>query len=362
MADDKWVPEYKIKVGGSEMSADDRSHLQRIVVDLRRQAPASVELQFNNHQGDFDDRSEYEPGAEVEVQMGYTISGTEVVFTGEIIGNQVVLGENAPRLFVVRAFDFLHRATRGRKTRTFLEQKFSDIVTTIAGDSSLSPDVDDTAFNREYVIQHNQTDLDFMRGVAGWLDFDLHIRHREDPKKLRFKKPEVTGGEIVTAIYEKPNTESDEVHLRRFDGRLSLARVVSEVTVRGWNPAEKAEIVGTASSLYGSMGGNSPATDEVKEKWGETDRQIVDYKVFSQEEADKIAETKLNEYARTFIRADIELRGHVELQPGTILKVERVGPRFDGKYFIEGVTHRFVSKVLPRSGYTSSVRAARCDW
>ena len=33
-----------------------------------------------------------------------------------------------------------------------------------------------------------------------------------------------------------------------------------------------------------------------------------------------------------------------------------------GKYFIEQVTHRFVSKVLPRSGYTSTVRAARCDW
>ena len=355
MANDTWVPDYKIKVGGSEMSADDRAHLQEIIVDLRRQSPASAELQFNNHNGEFDDREEYAPGTEIEVALGFTISGAEVVFTGEVIGNRVKLAENAPRLFVVRA-------TRGRKTRTFLEQKLSDIVTTVGGDASLSADVDDTEFTREYVIQHNQTDLDFMRGFAGWLDFDLHIRHREDPKKLRFKKPEVTGSEIVTAVYEKPNTEGEEVYLRRFDGRLSLARVVSEVTVRGWNPAEKAEIVGKASDLYGSMGGQSPATDEIKEKWGETDRQIVDYKVFSQEEADKIAETKLNEYARTFIKADLELRGHYELQPGTIMKVERVGPRFDGKYFIEQVTHRFISKVLPRSGYTSTVQAARCDW
>lgn len=362
MADDKWVPEYKIKVDGKEMPADDRAHLQQILVDLRRQSPASVELQFNNHEGDFDDRPEYAPGAAVEVAMGYTISGTEVVFTGEIIGNQVKLAENAPRLFIVRAFDHLHRMTRGRKTRTFLDEKFSDIVTTVATDSSLSPEVDDTAFVREYVIQHNQTDFDFVRGIAGWLDFDLHVRHREGANTLRFKTPEVTGEAIVTAIYEKPNVEGDEVHLRRFDGRLSLARVVSEVTVRGWNPAEKKEIVGKKAELYGSMGGESPATDEIREKWGETDRQIVDYKVFSQEEADKIAETKVNEYARTFIKADIELRGHVELQPGTILKVERVGPRFDGKYFIEQVTHRFISKVLPRSGYTSTVRAARCDW
>ncbi|MEZ4466749.1 MAG: hypothetical protein R3F43_20455 [bacterium] len=149
------------------------------------------------------------------------------------------LSGKSPRIFVVRAFDFLHRMTRGRKTRTFLEQKFSDIVNQLAGDASLSPDVDDTAFTREYVIQHNQTDLDFARGIAGWLDYDLHVRHREGPTKLRFKKPEIGGDAVVKAVFEKPDLPAGDTHLRRFSGRLSLARVVSEVTVRGWNPRKR---------------------------------------------------------------------------------------------------------------------------
>ena len=337
-ADKNWVPEYKVKVDGQEIQLSDDLFLQAILVDLRRQAPASVEIQFNNKSGNYDSEDQFAPGNEVEVALGYTEQEKKVVFTGEIIGTEVRLSGKSPRIFVVRAFDYLHRMTRGRKTRTFLEQKFSDIINQLAGDASLSPDVDDTAFTREYVIQHNQTDLDFARSIAGWLDYDLHIRHREGPSKLRFKKPEIGGDKVVKAVFEKPDLPAGDTHLRRFAGRLSLARVVSEVTVRGWNPAEKKEIVGRATSLYGTMGGETPATDEIKQKWGETDRQIVDYKVFSQEEADAIAETKLNEYARTFLVADVEIQGNAEVAPGTIVEVSLAGPRYDGKYFVERVT------------------------
>ncbi|MEZ4469790.1 MAG: hypothetical protein R3F60_03095 [bacterium] len=252
--DKNWVPEYKVKVDGQEIQLSDDLFLQSILVDLRRQAPASVEIQFNNKSGTYDNEDQFAPGNEVEVALGYTEQEKKVVFTGEIIGTEVRLSGKSPRIFVVRAFDFLHRMTRGRKTRTFLEQKFSDIVNQLAGDASLSPDVDDTAFTREYVIQHNQTDLDFARGIAGWLDYDLHVRHREGPTKLRFKKPEIGGDAVVKAVFEKPDLPAGDTHLRRFSGRLSLARVVSEVTVRGWNPAEKKEIVGRATSLYGAMG------------------------------------------------------------------------------------------------------------
>jgi phage protein D len=362
MTDSNFVPEYKVKVDGQEINLEDDLFLQSILVDLRRQAPASVELQFNNNAGTYDNEDAFAPGNEIEIALGYTQQEKKVVFTGEIIGTEVRLSGKTPRVFIVRAFDFLHRMTRGRKTRTFLEQKFSDIVSQVAGDASLSPEVDDTTFSREYVIQHNQTDLDFTRAIAGWLDFDLHIRHREGPTKLRFKKPEVTGDAQVKAVFEKPDIPAGDAHLRRFAGRLSLARVVSEVTVRGWNPAEKKEIVGKASNLYGAMGGQTPATDEVKQKWGETDRQIVDYKVFSQDEADKIAETKLNEYARTFITADIEIQGNAEVQPGGIVEVSLAGPRYDGKYFVERVTHTFLSKVGPEGGYMTRFTGARCDW
>lgn len=361
---DNWVPQYKVKIDGSELPESDNLNLQLITVDLRRQAPASCEIQFNNQEGTYDEREDLGPGVTVRVELGYTNAPTEVVFEGEITGTRLRVAENGPRTFSIRAHDALHRMTRGRKTRTFLDQKFSDIFNTVAGDSGLSPDVDDTQFVREYVIQHNQTDLDFVRGVAGWLDYDLHIAHKEGPTKVRFKKPEVGAGPLFKAVYEKPDIPAGDAYLRRFDGRQSLARVVSEVIVRGWNPAEKKEIVGTAQSgdLYNKMGGDSSAIDELIKRWGETDRQVVDYKVFSQDEADLIAKTKLNEYARSFLRADIELQGDPRVIPGAVIETSLVGPRFDGPYFVERAVHTFISPVGQTGGYTTRLTTGRCGW
>lgn len=361
-----WVPSYKVHLNNKELPKEDDVHLQSITVDLRRQAPASVEIVFNNHEGKYDEREDLGPGTEVKIALGYTEGGTTQVFEGEIIGTHVRLKENGPRTFVVRVFDYQHRMTRGRKTRTFgTDRKFSEIVKEVASDSGLGGGkFEDTVFKREYVIQHNQTDLDFTRGIAAWLDFDFHVRHLEGAKALRFAAPEVGGSPIVTAAYEKPDLTADEVHLRRFDGRQSLARVVTEVVVRGWDPKEKKEIVGRATKgqLYGKMGDDASATEAVQAKWGETERQLVDYKVFTRDEADKIALTKLNEYARTFIRADLEVQGHAKIQPGGIVKVDRVGPRFDGPYFVESVTHVFTSNVQTGGGYTTRMTAQRCGW
>jgi phage protein D len=361
------VPDYAVKVGGQELSNEDKLALQVIHVDLRRQAPASLELQFNNQGGTFDGRSEFGPGNEVAVSLGYTTGQTpKPVFKGETIGTTVKLAQNGPRLFVMRAFDFLHRMTRGRKTRTFLEQKFSEIVGQVCTDHGLTPDSDDTKFKRDYVIQHNQTDLDFIRGIAGWIDYDLHIRHDSgSSNSLRFKKPEVSASAVLTAVYEQPNVNSDsEVFLRKFDARQSLSRVVSEVVVRGWNPGQKKEIVGRAgaSDVYGSMGGGSSSAGAVATAWGETERQIVDYKVFTQDEADEIAKTKINEYARSFLKADLEIQGDARLHPGMIIGVKKAGPKLDGDYFIEQAVHTFSSKVKQSGGYTTRVIASRCGW
>ncbi len=371
--DQQFVPTYKVRFNGTELNARDDAHLQEVRVELRRQAPASVSIQFNNHDGSYDrfrggsaaqpGNAHMAPGSKVEVSLGYQKQGETKIFEGEVIGTAVAVTENGPRLFTVRAFDYLHRLTRGRATRTYLDQKFSDIVTAVARERGLTADAEDTAFVREYVIQHNQSDLDFVRGIAGWLDFDLCVRHLEDPKKLRFKAPDVKASPLLKAVYQNPDLAKKEVFLRRFEGRQSLARVVSDVVVRGWDPQQKKEIVGKApmSQLYDAMGPTA-GPDEVKQKWGETERQLVDYKVFSQEEADKIARTKLNEYARTFIRADVEVQGDARLHPGAVIEVGAVGDAFDGNYFVESVTHIFGSKVKVSGGYTTRFVAARCGW
>ena len=367
MADETWVPQFLVKIGGVELPADLAAHLQNVTIDLRRQAPASCEAQFNNHEGTFDGRADLGPGTKIEVHLGYTKNQAlplTRVFEGEIVGTQVRAQENGPRSYSIRAFDAAHKLTRGRNTRTFLNQKFSEIVQSVGQQAGLTVEAQSTNFQREYVVQNNQTDLDFARGIATWLDFDLCINHLVNPSALLFNPANAAGDPEVTAIYNNPNPTAGEVPLRRFDGRQSLARVVSEVVVRGWDPQKKQEIIGRAvqGAIASTMAGQSNAAQEVVQAWGETDRQLVDYKVFSVEEAEAIATAKINEYARTFIRADVEVQGHPKLRAGGIVKLGSVGERFDGHYLVEQVTHVFTSAVGPRSGYTTRFVGERCGW
>lgn len=364
------VPVFTIDVEGETISTDDdvqtkeETQLQLIRVELKRQAPSSVQVQFNNRDDSFGGGEKYAVGSKVSVKLGYTGNALPV-FCGEIIGSTVGVAENAPRTYNLRAFDQLHHLTRGRKTRTFLEQKFSDIVSSVCTEYGLQADADDTKFRRDYVIQHNQTDLDFIRGIAGWLDYDLCIDHTQSSgQSLKFKAPVIDGKAEVKAVYRTPDYSQGDISLRRFDVRQSMTRVVSEVVVRGWNPAQKAEIVGTASTsdIYGTMGGSTSGAEEVASRWGDTQRQITDYKVFSQDEADAVAKTKINEYCRTFLRGDIEVEGDARLHPGKLIEVSKVGERYDGLYFIESATHVFRAKVSRGGGYVTQLSVSRCGW
>ena len=58
---ENWVPHAVVKLNGKELAPADFAHLQCITVDLRRQAPASLELQFNNHDGSYPGREDLGP-------------------------------------------------------------------------------------------------------------------------------------------------------------------------------------------------------------------------------------------------------------------------------------------------------------
>ncbi len=355
------VPEIKI----SQLDDDQQRDLQVVKVDLRRQAPASLEVRFNNESGEYGKvDGPLASGGPITVKAGFLGGEPKPIFHGEILSGVVSGGGSDTRTFTARSFDLMYRMTGERKTRTFLEQKFLDVFSTIAGDHGLSPDTsegqpstDITSLKRDYIIQHNQTDLDFLRGLAGWFDFDLCIDHTQDSSKtLRFRAPQVGADAVVTAAYNAPPTGG--LLLRRFDISQTLSRVVEKVIVRGWNPGDKAEIVGEASgSLYDDMG-DTPSTSMVS---GQS-RQVTDYKPFTIEEANFVAKCKLNEYARTFLRAEMEVTGDARLQPGFIIEVTEVGDKFDGKYFIEEATHVFRSKVSDASGYITRLVASRCGW
>jgi phage protein D len=77
--------------------------------------------------------------------------------------------------------------------------------------------------------------------------------------------------------------------------------------------------------------------------------------VHSQQEADQLAERALAEMALRYIRAEGQCIGDPRLRAGKVVKIEGLGERFSGPYYVTSVEHRFGRS----GGYRTSFSARR---
>src|SRR4029453_4231601 len=172
------------------------------------------------------DRDLFEPGGAVEVQLGY-VGDERTVIAGEITGLELSFPEHARALLTVRGYDRLHRFRRGRRTRSYVQAKDSDAAREIAGDLGLTPDVEDSGEVHPYLLQVNQTDIDFLRSRARAIGYELLVEAR--PRRVSNDR-----GRAVSLSFAHG--------LITFAAYLSTSDQVSQVVVRGWDPKAKQEL------------------------------------------------------------------------------------------------------------------------
>jgi len=112
------------------------------------------------------DQTQFDVGKVVEIRMG-TGDRLTTLMVGEITGLEAAYTSSGLPGLTVRGFDRRHRLQRGRKVRTFIKQKDSEIVSKIAQEAGLSPQVKDSKIVHDYVLQANQTDMS-----SSWRELD----------------------------------------------------------------------------------------------------------------------------------------------------------------------------------------------
>src|SRR5918912_452949 len=94
---------------------------------------------------------------------------------------------------IVRAYDRSHRMMRSRKLRAFNKQSIGDIVTQLCQDHGISASLHgSTGSALEYVIQHNESDWDFMWRLLDRIGFEFVL----DDKSATIAKPGATGDTV----------------------------------------------------------------------------------------------------------------------------------------------------------------------
>ncbi len=244
MPETSLLSHFYLKLGGADAPEELMHDLVNVEVDDSLHIPDMFTLQVRDPNMKWVDSDQFAVGQEVEVLASPDGKAAPLrIIIGEITSTEPDYPYGQAPVLTVRGYDRAHRLHRGKKTRTFQQMTDSDIITKIAREYSLRPDVDPTTEVHEYILQNNQTDFELVYERSRRLGFNFLI----DDRTLVFKKPGSMPSETVELEYG--------VSLRQFRPRMSTGSQFKEVVVKGWDAVNKREIIGRAGPSGGGAGG-----------------------------------------------------------------------------------------------------------
>jgi phage protein D len=246
---------------------------------------------------------------------------------------------------------------RYRKSLTFTDKTDQQIISQVIGDAGLSLDwKHDKSITYKHVYQHNQSAMEFVRTRAARMGCHLWCVD----STLHCKQPELDKESGVELKITQSKASGEQ--LRSFSPRISSAPINKKVTVKGWNPETKELITGdfeTSSSPLGSEHAVAASKGH-----GSEETFTVDHPIWSKEEADALAKAKFMDQALTFITGEAEAVGMPKLDIATTVKItanaDEGSDTFNGKYYVMGLSHRYVAGGHDKDGgFVSILRLAR---
>lgn len=332
-----YAPRFEVQINNKTLTADISKAIMDVTIDEKMDEGASFHFTVND---EFDlktqkfkwlDHPLFEVGNTVSIKIGYgsdlqdmvlgKISSLEPSFFSGELPTITVSGQDL-------SYDKLKRST---PEEPFLERSYSEIARKIASEGNLQAVVDDTGTFESFIQKNNnETYYAFLESLATKVGYTFTV----DRRTMYFIKPRDDKKEIFTLELGKD--------IISFRPRMNATNVVTEVEVRGHNPKDpNTPIIGRAKA--GSERGQEPAKTTastfVADRTGPVKRVITNVLVNSTEHANAVALSELNRRSDSFIEGDVEIIGIPQIRPGVTIKLDKMGERFSGKYYVKETSH-----------------------
>lgn len=318
-----------IEINGNECPDEVQAEITEVIVDQDVHLTSMFSIRLLDEGLSVLDEGPFDIAKKIKISADNAEGKKTVLIEGEITALEPSFGEGMLAELVVRGFDQSHQLLRQVKSKSFLNQKDSDLAGTIAQEFGLKTDIESTSTVYDYIAQYNMTDLQFLMHRAWRIGYECFVQ----AETLYFRKPPTGKGEL------KIKWGQD---LLEFHPRMTTMEQVDEVVVKGWDVSKKEAIVGRAS---GDSGNLYPSIDEPKngsawaKKFGQGKQIILDDPVISQAEADVLAQARLDELSGSFVVAEGVAFRRPDICAGKILEIEGLGKRFSGSYLVTRANH-----------------------
>ncbi|TCN52486.1 type VI secretion system tip protein VgrG [Flavobacterium circumlabens] len=268
------------------------------------------------------------PGKKIEITAGYH-NDEETIYKGIVIKHSIKIKSGAS-LLIIECKDEAVKLTIGRKSKYFYDVKDSEAFEEIIDAYGLEKEVEATNFSHKELVQYNTSDWDFIVSRAqanGKLCF-------VENGKITISKPNITAAAVETVTFGSS--------LLDFDAEIDARNQFAKVSSYSWDYSnqELVEIEATDPAI--SLNGNLSPSDlagtielenlELRHGGNISDVELQDW-----------ADAKLLFQQLSKIRGRVKFQGIPAVKPNTIIMLEGVGDRFNGKAYITGVFHEIAA-------------------
>jgi phage protein D len=355
MAEQKFTLKPTLKVDGALKPVLDPL-VEQVVVDQQLHLPDMFMIRMRDGGRDILEKAGIRIGSKVSIATAALgEQAPHPLMVGEVTALEAEYDHNGSHA-IARGYDPSHRLQRGRGTRTYKNSKDSDIARRVAGECGIAiGTVDESPTVHDHVSQVNLSHWDFLKARAREIGFEISVVdgkfnfRRPVPSSQAPKAGDLTSGDPLQLVLGQD--------LLEFSPRLTSAEQVEEVRVRGWDPKNKAAIVGTAAA----------GTVSAKLKLGPRDlagtfrsqpHVTVDRPLSSQSEVDAAAKAIAEQIGSAFAEADGLARGNPRLKAGVAVSIGLVAESFVGRYTLTRTRHVF-DDLGYRTRFTISGRQER---
>ena len=272
------------------------------------------------------DADTFKPGSVITINAGYD-QEDETIFEGVVIGHGIeITGNNYSRL-VIDCRDKAVAMTIGRKNANYVDQKDSDIISTLIGNyGGLSADVGATTTQHKELVQYYCTDWDFMLARAEVCGLLVNV----DAGQLTVKAPDVGVSPELKVSY------GDD--LMEFHADMDARTQLTEVTGAVWDPTTQAVVETQVSPPILNSQGDLAADDLAA---------VINLASYRLQTAVPLEQTALKDWASgrqlkaglSRIRGEMKFQGSAKAKPTSLIELDGVGVRYSGKVFVSAVRH-----------------------
>jgi phage protein D len=272
----------------------------------------------------------------------HVLVGPDAIFKGRITGLEARFPEGEPPSIAVLAEDRFQDLRMTRRTRTFADQSDSGVMSSIASDHGLTPDVSVNGPQHKVLAQLNQSDLAFLRERARALDAELWI----DDRTLSVKERSSRGGATLKLGFGN--------ELREFTVLADLADQRSSVKVTGWDVSGKTALTETASAsvISGELKGGDSGPSILGSALAERKETVAHSVPVTSQEAKATSETLFKRRARRFVTGRGLAKTDAKLRVGATATLEGIGPLFSGDYYVTEIHHQFDAAKGARTAFS----------